>query len=278
VELKLTRANQERLASLPIKHSLASTRCFSLVIAGLVAITSIASILLPKTIYPTEELRRAFVSNDVVNLFIGLPMLLGSIRLTQRNKLIGLLCWPGALLYVLYNYLVYVFAMPLNVAFASHLALVALSAYTLIGLVANIDGDRVRQRLTGSVHERVFGGILTGLGLLFFLQASDALAHILANRTPIARPELAVHIADFLITPTWVIGGMFLWRRKELGYITGLGLFFHASMLFIGLICFLILQPLLTGASFRVSDVVVILIMGFICFIPFVLFVRGIRE
>jgi hypothetical protein len=245
---------------------------------GLVAITSIASILFPKNIYPTEELRRAFVSNDVVNLFIGLPMLLGSIWLTQRNKLIGLLCWPGALLYVLYNYLVYVLAMPLNVAFLSHLALVALSAYTLIGLVANIDGDQVRQRLTGSVHERVFGGILSTLGFLFFLQATGVLVHILANRTAISKPELAVHITDFLITPTWVIGGILLWRRRELGYVVSLGLFFQASMLFIGLICFLMLQPLLTGASFLESDVVVILIMGFICFIPFVLFVRGIRE
>jgi hypothetical protein len=223
-------------------------------------------------------LRRAFVSNDVVNLFIGLPMLLGSIRLTQRNKLVGLLCWPGALLYVLYNYLVYVFAMPLNVAFASHLSLVALSVYALIGLVANIDGQRVRQCLTGSVHERVFGGILTALGLLFFLQATGVLVHILANRTAIAKPEVAVHIADFLITPTWAIGGILLWRRRKLGYAVSLGLFFQASMLFIGLIAFLMLQPLLTGASFRASDVVVILIMGLICFIPFVLFVRGIRE
>jgi hypothetical protein len=270
--------NQERQEYLPVRHRLTITRNFSIVIAGLVAIISIASIVCPKSIYPTEELRRAFVPNDVVNLFMGLPMLLGSIWLTQRDKLIGLLCWPGALLYILYNYLVYVFAMPLNVAFLLHLSLVTLSACTLIGLMASIDGSRVRQQLTGSVHERAFGGILAGLGLLFFLQATGVLFQLLANRTPIAKPELAVHIADSLITPAWVIGGILLWQRKELGYVTGLGLFFQASMLFIGLIAFLMLQPLVTDANFRPFDVFAIFIMGLFCFVPLVLFVRGIRA
>jgi hypothetical protein len=275
VEVKLTGASQERQDCLPVRYSLTLTRFFSFVIAGLVAITAVASIVFRKTIYPTEELRRAFVPNDVINLFIGLPMLLGSIGLTQRDNLVGLLCWPGALLYILYNYLVYVFAMPLNVAFPSHLTLVALSVCTLIGLVANIDGDRVRQQLTGSVHEKVIGGILAGLGLLFFLQATGVLAHIIANRTPIAKPELAVHIADFLVTPTWVVGGILLWRRKELGYAIGLGLFFQASMLLIGLIVFLLLQPFLTGAPFAFASVVVVFVMGLLCFIPFALFARS---
>ena len=94
-------------------------------------------------IYPTDELLRAFMSNDVVNLFIGLPILLGSMWLARRGQLIGLLCWPGALLFVLYNYIVNVFAIPLNVAFVSHLVLVKLSVYTIIGLVASIDGAAV---------------------------------------------------------------------------------------------------------------------------------------
>jgi hypothetical protein len=47
-------------------------------------------------------------------------------------------------------------------------------------------------------------------------------------------------------------------------------------MLFIGLIIFLLLQPFLTTAPFVLVDVVVIFIMGMICFIPFALFVRGV--
>jgi hypothetical protein len=47
-------------------------------------------------------------------------------------------------------------------------------------------------------------------------------------------------------------------------------------MLFIGLIMFLLLQPVLTDAPFVLVDIIVVFIMGLICFIPFGLFVRGV--
>jgi hypothetical protein len=66
-----------------------------------------------------------------------------------------------------------------------------------------------------------------------------------------------------------------LWRRKALGYVSGLGLLFQGSMLFIGLIFIMILQPFLTEAQFSLFDVLVITVMGLVCFIPFALYVRG---
>jgi hypothetical protein len=47
-------------------------------------------------------------------------------------------------------------------------------------------------------------------------------------------------------------------------------------MLFIGLLIFFILQPLLNATPFPVKDFVVIFVMGLLCFIPFGLFVRGV--
>jgi hypothetical protein len=60
--------------------------------------------------------------------------------------------------------------------------------------------------------------------------------------------------------------------------VSGLGLLFQGSMLFIALIAFLLLQPLLNDVPFVVMDVVVIAVMGLICFIPFALFVRGVTA
>ena len=61
-----------------------------------------------------------------------------------------------------------------------------------------------------------------------------------------------------------------------LGYVGGTGLLFQASMLFIGLIAVLILQPFFSDAPFLPVDVLVVFLMGLICFIPFALFVRGV--
>ena len=123
--------------------------------------------------------------------------------------------------------------------------------------------------------ERFAGGVLAGLGLLFLLRVIGVMVGALTSGTSLAETELAVNIADFLTTPAWVIGGILLWKRKEFGYVTGLGLLFQGSMLFIALIIFLLLQPLLTSAPFAFTDVLVIFVMGLVCFIPFGMFVRG---
>ncbi|MBN2386434.1 MAG: hypothetical protein JXB85_05400 [Anaerolineales bacterium] len=68
---------------------------------------------------------------------------------------------------------------------------------------------------------------------------------------------------------------MILWRRQAFGYVTGAGLLFQASMLFVGLLVFFILQPLGANVPFRLEDFVVMLVWGLICFVPFGLFLRG---
>jgi hypothetical protein len=268
--------DRTRYTTLPATRDLTQAYASSIITVILMATASIAGIACRDALYPVDELLQSFVPTDIVNLLVGLPVLLSSMWLARRGKLAGLLLWPGALFFVLYIYLVYLFAMPLNVAFLLHLALVTLSAYTLIGLVAAIDGGAVRQRLAGSVPERLAGGVLAGLGLLFFLRVVAVVIGALAAQATVARTELALHVSDALIAPATVIGGIQLWRRKELGYVTGLGLLFQLSMLFIGLIVALLVQPFLTTAPFALVDVIVILVLGMICFVPFALYVRGV--
>src|SRR5574338_736921 len=100
--------------NLPVKAKLPLLYAASFLIADLVAAASIAGLRYSHLIYPTEELVQAFVPNDAANLVIGLPILLGPMWLAWRGRLVGLLCWMGALLFILYNYTAYVFAMPLN--------------------------------------------------------------------------------------------------------------------------------------------------------------------
>lgn len=182
-------------SNLPIRRGLTPIYALSSITAILVATASVAGLMYRTVVYPTDELLRTFVSNDVVNLLVGLPLLLGSMLLAWRGKLIGLLCWPGALIFVLYNYIAYVFALPLSAALLLHLALVMLSAYTLIGLVASIDGKAVQKSLTGAVPERTAGGVLAGLGFLFFLRASGIMVNALVSGAVIAKAELAVNIS-----------------------------------------------------------------------------------
>jgi hypothetical protein len=262
--------------NLPIKGNLKLVCILSLIIAGLFGFTSVLGILFGPTIYSTQELLNNFISNDVVNLVIGLPIILVSIVLTLRGKLVGLLFLPGSLLFVVYNYMIYMLAMPLNWVILLYLILVISSVYTITKLFTLINGKKIQQKLTGVVHEKISGAILVALGLLFMLQAGGAMIYPLMNQIQITGIDLAVHISDFTISPFLIFGGILLWRQKTFGYVSGLALLFQASMLFIGLIIFLIIEPLLTTTPFLLVDVIVVSIMGLICFIPLILFIRGI--
>ena len=83
------------MEKLPIRHNLFFAYVISLIITLFMIAASIFGILYPSITYPTNEQLQAFMPNDVVNLVIGVPILLGSMWLTRRGKLIGLLFWPS---------------------------------------------------------------------------------------------------------------------------------------------------------------------------------------
>ena len=202
-------AVKERETNLPIRHNITMLYVFSGIIAVLMVVVSVSGLLYSTTIYPSDALLRSFVPNDVVNLSIGLLILLGSMWLTRRGEMIGLLSWPGALFYVLYNEIAYVFALPLTVVFLLHLALLTLSAYTTIILIASIDGKAVQQRFTGALPIRVAGGILVGFGLLFLLRVIGSVVNALIKQTTIsAYRTRGLHSRFFGLSsmdPRWVV-------------------------------------------------------------------------
>lgn len=265
----------------------------SLIISALMAGVSLVGLLYPSAVYPTVALRQSFMANDVVNLGVGLPILLGSLWLSRgdrsrwersrgdrssRDKLVGLLLWPGALLYVLYNYIAYLFAVPPGLVSIIYLVLILFSALNLIILLRDMDINNIHEHLSGAVPAKLSGWVLLVFGGAFFLRAINMLAQSLALRTMLPLTEVGVLVADLVVSILWMIGGVLLLRKHPLGYTSGLGLLFAACMLFLGLIAFLLLQPVVSGTSFALVDVIVVSIMALVCFIPFFLFLRGVLS
>ena len=246
----------------------------SAAIAALTILSCAIGLVRPTMMYPTKEMLRSSLPTDLVNL-LGMPVLLISIWSAREGRLVGLLLWPGALFYLLYHDIVFLFARTFGVLFLLHLVLAAMNFYAMASLVLSVDGVAVQQRLAGRVAENVGSGVLMGLGVLFFLWAIAVMVTAVAKGTPIDASGLAVRCTDVLLSPSWMIGGLLLWRREALGYVVGLGLLFQASMLFIGLIALFLLQSLIFGNHLRAGDVLVIFAMGLFCFVPCAFFARG---
>jgi hypothetical protein len=242
------------------------------------AVLSILGLVLRGSIYPSDELAQGFITNDAANLVIGLPILLGSMALARRGKLVGLLFWPGALFYVVYTYIVYAIAMPLSWYYPAYPILaVGGGALTWLAYTA-VDGDAVKARLSGRVFERLCGGVMVFFGAFFLLRAASITLGAVTSAAPLSRVEIALLAADAFIAPILIIWGIWLWRRRPGGYAAGLGLLFQTSMLFLGLILVFLIGPWLTGTAIPWIDVLIVAVMGAVFSIPLVLFLRGIRA
>lgn len=259
---------------LPVTGNLTRAYVLSLIVVAVTAVASIIGLLYQTNIYPTEELRQSYAINDALNLIIGLPILLGSMWLAWRGRMIGLLLWPGALLYGLYNYTAYVFGLPLSFSAIIYLIIVFLSAYALFELLTNIDKHSVQAQLADAVPAKTAGWILTVFGILFIVRAAAMLIDASINQTMIPAAELGTLIADIILSLFWIAGGVLLLRRIALGYVSGLGLLFAISMLFVGLILLLLFQPIIADVPLVLMDIIVVAVMGLIVFIPFGFFVR----
>jgi hypothetical protein len=247
----------------------------SLLLATLVTFASSLGLLTPDSAYPDEALRQAFFPNDVVNLVIGLPALLAALWLAWRGRLVGILFLPGALMFVLYNYLAYAFSMPPGWYYLLLMMIVMLSAYTLIGFTASLNAEAIAGRLEGRVPARLTGMLLVLFGAFVFLRVFSVVASSVRDPASVAAADLAVLPADFLIAPAWILGGVLLLLQRPLGYSAGLGLLFQACMLFVGLMGFMLLQPHMTGAAFDLAGLLIVAAMSLLCFVPFGLYLRG---
>jgi len=261
---------------LPLKKDLKPVLTLSLITTFLMTAASLGGLIFSNFIYPTAELRETFLANDLVNLLAGAPFLLLSIWLARRGSLTGLLSWPGALLYVIYNYLAYLFGIPFSWLTIVFLVLVLLSTFAIFLLIKSIDFQSIQAQLNGVVPVKTGGWVLLLFGVAFLLRSIGMLIQTGTNQIPLS--EIGVLIADLLVSTLWIAGGILLLRRNPLGYISGLGLLLAASVLFIALILFLLLQPVLTEAPFALVDVLVVTVMGLVCFIPTGFFIRGVHN
>jgi hypothetical protein len=289
VPLMAAALRTKHYAQLPITRAVTLAYVASLVMGVLVALVSVIGTAFgslysadPATVSGITAstagvLVPGFRAHDAFNLVVGLPLLLSALWLARRGSLVGLLLWPGALYYLLYTYAIYLVGAPFGPLFLAYVALVGLSAFTLLGLVASVDGEAIRQRLGGVVPARTVGGLLVALALLTLAQDSiGVFTTAFASSASIEPVARRVWTADLAVeVPATLAGGVLLWRRAPLGYVAGAGLLLQFGLTPVALAAILALQPRFTGGPVDAGTIVGVLVFAAVCFAPITLFVRG---
>jgi hypothetical protein len=263
------------MVGLPVKRDLTVAYATTSIVAVILAVVSIAGLVYGNRLYPASQVT-GNGGTDALNLACGIPLLLGSMWLARRGSLIGLLCWPGALFYVVYVYTFYIVGVPLNVLFLPYVFLVALSAYTTIGVVANIDGEAIQRRLSDRVPARVTGGMLLLVGLLFIVVDVVLVVSAIAGGGPVEPMTYASWVTDFVVQlPALLVVGLLLWRREALGYVAAPGLLLQGGVLNAGFAVVLVIQAIFARSSLSVPFVALVFLIGALSCFFLVLFVRA---
>jgi hypothetical protein len=280
----------DRSAGLPATRDLTLAYVLSLVVALLIAAVSAVGLAFgPAGLYAADPKLAAgvtpstagilvpgFLAHDLFNLVVGLPILLGVVWLARRGALIGRLLWPGALFYVVYTYSLYVVGAPFNVLFLPYIILVTLSAYTLIGIVASINGEAVGERLV-AVPARIVGGALIGLTALAVAGLTSVVIGALTGPTP-GEPALSPQgiAVDYVVgSAPLLIGGVLRWRRQDLGYVTAAGLLLVSVAGGVAFAVSVVLEGLLTGSPIDADAAAVHLVIAAVYLGLLAFFLRG---
>ncbi|MFM8322342.1 MAG: hypothetical protein ACKOC5_15620 [Chloroflexota bacterium] len=162
-------------------------------------------------------------ANDLVTLLLGLPLLVVSFRLAQRDSLRGRLLLSGTLGYFLYTYMSMCFGTAFNPLFLVYVALFGLSLYAFVISMLGYDLAALPRRFSERLPRRAIAGLLffaagfLGLAWLGRIASSTFGAAVPALENTTSMFIQAMDLA--LIVPLCVLGGTLLMRRSAWGYL-----------------------------------------------------------
>src|SRR5215210_749272 len=138
----------------------------SALIAGLAAAASAGGLFLNGLYRDNSFVASAWRGNDLVTLVVVVPLLVAGLILSMRGSQRALLVWLGALGYMLYNYVFYMYAAAFNPFFLLYVALVALSLYALIFALRALDIEAVSHSFGGGTPIRWISGVMMAIPLI----------------------------------------------------------------------------------------------------------------
>ncbi len=230
--------------------------------------SSLVDILFPKQIYLSPELYATFYPNDVINLFLGGVALLLCTLKTVRKSRFFLPFRTGMLLFILYNAIASAYANTNGM----DILLLLLSIAALLTLVEAGEYQNLLARAFSPGHAKRYASLLIVMAGIFILRAALQLFGKAASPG-----EKGVALADVLLCSLWLANGIGFLRNPAKCFIAAFLCYIHGSLLFLSLLLFIILQPLLLGTAFPYEDFAVIAMMSTAFFVPLALLAKEMR-
>lgn len=197
------------------------------VIITLLATLASAGGLLIKNLYTDNDfVKQAWYTNDIITLFVAVPLLIAAMVLSKKGYQRWLLIWIGLLGYIFYNFAFYLFGAAFNIFFLVYTSIVSLSAIALILLLSNPLINTIASGFSEKTPVKLISIYLLIIAIMLFIAEGSMIIPFLISGTipetiqQTGHPTAVVFALDFsIVIPVSVFAGGLLWQRKHWGYI-----------------------------------------------------------
>ncbi|MGE3801831.1 MAG: hypothetical protein AB7H80_12500 [Candidatus Kapaibacterium sp.] len=211
--MKVNRSNVRVIAGISIPLGL------------LTGIISLIGLLTPDFYFKeTANWQAQSVGQDIINLCVILPALIATTIGACKRRPLFLTLWGGTLLYLLYTFTIYSFALHFNALFLLYCLALGFSFYGLLYLFFLIATSPAAADIVHKNILKLTGIYFLVIAILFYvLWLSEILPSTLQNRTPQSLTDVGlltnpVHVLDIsVLLPGLFITGVLLLRGNRFG-------------------------------------------------------------
>lgn len=201
-------------------------RILTILLAFSLAIVSVAGAFLPETYSrDSASLGAQGVGQDLVDLFVGVPMLLISFYYAAKGSRLFTLIYGGTLFYIMYSFIIYCFGINFNQFFLFYCLTLSLSLYSFILLFSDLRGQKVEEWFEDAPVKLVSVYMIVVAIIFYILWLKSIVPAIIHNEVPkdVSDYNLLVspvHVIDLVFAlPGLIIGAVLIRKKQTLGYI-----------------------------------------------------------
>jgi hypothetical protein len=164
------------------------------------------------------------IGQDLVTLFIGIPLLVVASILALRGSIRGKVLLAGTLGYFLYTYTSMAMMTAYNQFFLVYVALMSLSLFAFVPALMELHASDLPAHLSAGFPRRIIAGYSIFIGMvLILLWTGLVVPSLLAGTTPNGLDgysTMVIQAMDLgLLAPTAIMTGVLLFRKSPYGYL-----------------------------------------------------------
>jgi len=201
-------------------------RVLTILLAISLASVSLAGAFFPDTyVRDSPSIAAQGVGQDLVDLFIAVPLLLISFFYAGRGSRVASLLYGGTLFYIVYSFIIYCFGVNFNQFFLLYCLTLSLSLYAFIIVVSELRQMRVADWFEAAPVKLVSVFLIVAALIFYVLWLKSIVPAVIHNEIPREVSDYGllvnpVHVIDLVFAlPGMIIGAVLIRRKQGLGYI-----------------------------------------------------------